>query len=255
MPQPYSGGGLEDMLRITLLLLVLANMAYYLWSHERLVHWGLGPVAQTEPQRLAQQIRPDALRFFPDPPPVPEAGANTAPSPEEKTGAPAEDDRAVTAQSPLPMEEPTQCLLAADIDAAAGGAALHQSLLAQVPRAQWEMTQTRQSGRWMVYMGPFANATQLERVRTDLRARGVEFARPGAALEPGLSLGRFSSEQAAARYMRNLVAQGVAVSRVVQERPDMVSYTLRLPAATPALRAQVEALAAAVLAQHPLRPC
>lgn len=43
------------------LLLVLLNAAYYAWSHDMLRAYGLGPLRQAEPQRLQQQIRPDAL--------------------------------------------------------------------------------------------------------------------------------------------------------------------------------------------------
>lgn len=49
------------MLRLLVLLLVLLNAAYYAWSHDMLRAYGLGPLRQAEPQRLQQQIRPEAL--------------------------------------------------------------------------------------------------------------------------------------------------------------------------------------------------
>ena len=49
------------MLRLLVLLLVLLNAAYYAWSHDMLRAYGLGPSRQAEPQRLRQQIRPEAL--------------------------------------------------------------------------------------------------------------------------------------------------------------------------------------------------
>lgn len=49
------------MLRLLVLLLVLLNAAYYAWSHDLLRAYGLGPLRQVEPQRLKQQIRPEAL--------------------------------------------------------------------------------------------------------------------------------------------------------------------------------------------------
>jgi len=88
-----------------------------------------------------------------------------------------------------------------------------------------------------------------------LRERGVPFDRPSnPALEPGLSLGRFSTEEAAQRGLSNLTVKGVRTARVMQERPDTPGYTLRLPAVDDALRAQVEALRPA-LAGKTLRPC
>jgi hypothetical protein len=49
------------MLRIVFLLLLLGNAGYYLWSHGYLAGMGLAPELQSEPQRLQEQIRPDAL--------------------------------------------------------------------------------------------------------------------------------------------------------------------------------------------------
>ena len=52
------------MLRLTVLLLLLANGIYFAWAHGYLLAWGQGPVQQSEPQRVAQQLRPDALRLL-----------------------------------------------------------------------------------------------------------------------------------------------------------------------------------------------
>ncbi len=52
------------MLRVLVLLLVLANAGYFAWSQGLLAAWGSGPVAAGEPQRLRQQIRPEALRIL-----------------------------------------------------------------------------------------------------------------------------------------------------------------------------------------------
>ena len=52
------------MLRFIVLLLLLANGAYYAWASGFLQDWGYGPVAQREPQRLSQQVRPEAVRVI-----------------------------------------------------------------------------------------------------------------------------------------------------------------------------------------------
>lgn len=49
------------MARLALLVLLLANVGFFAWSHDWLRDFGLGPERQSEPQRIAQQIRPDAL--------------------------------------------------------------------------------------------------------------------------------------------------------------------------------------------------
>jgi hypothetical protein len=52
------------MLRLIVLLLLLGNAAYFAWAKGLLAPWGLAPVQQSEPQRLAQQIRPQAIRIL-----------------------------------------------------------------------------------------------------------------------------------------------------------------------------------------------
>lgn len=52
------------MLRLTVLLLLLANAAYFAWSQGVLAPWGLAPAQQAEPQRLEQQISPQAVRIL-----------------------------------------------------------------------------------------------------------------------------------------------------------------------------------------------
>ena len=52
------------MLRLVVLLLVLANAGYFAWSQGLLAAWGFAPAATGEPQRLRQQIKPEALRIL-----------------------------------------------------------------------------------------------------------------------------------------------------------------------------------------------
>ena len=53
------------MLRLVVLLLVLLNAAYYAWSHGLLRAYGWAPAEQREPQRLEQQLRPQAIQILP----------------------------------------------------------------------------------------------------------------------------------------------------------------------------------------------
>ncbi len=52
------------MLRLIFLLLILVNGLYFAWSQGLLSGLGWAPVQQSEPQRLGQQIRPEALRVL-----------------------------------------------------------------------------------------------------------------------------------------------------------------------------------------------
>ena len=87
-------------------------------------------------------------------------------------------------------------------------------------------------------------------------ARKVPFDRPNnPTLEPGLSLGRFSSEEAAQRALTTLGNQGVRTARVVVERAEARGFTLRLPALDSATRAQVETQLRPALGEKRLRTC
>ncbi|MFV0600680.1 MAG: hypothetical protein ACK5NE_02455 [Brachymonas sp.] len=55
------------MLRWMLALVVMANLLFLAWSQHWLAPLGLGPVSQREPQRLQQQVRPEAIVLRPAP--------------------------------------------------------------------------------------------------------------------------------------------------------------------------------------------
>ena len=235
------------MLRFFVLVLLLANAAYYAWSQGLLLEWGLAPVSQSEPQRLAEQIRPEALRVVGSKISAPAVAPAAAA--QEPTSAPV----------PAPVEAPVaaapagECLQAGVFDEEQA-AALRRAA-ASLPQGSWTLERTTIAGRWMVYMGRFADADVLAKKRAELREMNVPYDRPASAsLEPGLSLGRFSTEEAAQRGLSNLTAKGVRTARVVQERNDAPGYMLRLPAADSALRARVEALRTP-MAGKALRPC
>ena len=250
------------MLRIVFALLLAANLGYYLWSHGQLAGLGLEPAAEAEPQRLERQIRPEALQIVAgqtdavqpqaapepavdDPAPVESAPAGAAPA-----AAPVAPEPAATASAP---KEPVSCLQSGGLDERQADHL--RRALAALPRGQWQLDASQQSGRWMVYMGKFPDAEFLDRKRGELRAMNVEFDRAGGNFEPGLSLGRFSSEEAAGRQLATLSRQGVRTARVVQERPELTTYTLRLPKATAGFKAEVLALAGKGLDGKSLRAC
>lgn len=235
------------MLRFFVLVLLLANAGYYAWSQGLVREWGLAPASQAEPQRLEQQIQPEALRVGrgknpPAPPSVP------VPAP---TAAPAS---AVASEPVAAAPVAGDCLQAGVFDEEQADALRRAA--AALPQDSWSLQRTTIAGRWMVYMGRFADADVLAKKRAELRELGVPFDRPNnPSLEPGLALGRFSTEEAAQRGLGNLAAKGVRTARVVQERPDAPGYQLRLPAVSGALRAQVDRTLLPALAGKALRPC
>ena len=212
------------MLRALLALLLLANLAYFAWTQGHLGQFGLRPQQTGEPQRLAQQVKPETIRLLNGP-------KSEAPAPETQAAVPA------------PPAEPTACYEATGFTPAQAELLRAELRLLSWGDAAWQLTEQRSAGRWIVYMGRYESAEQATRKKAELRALGVEYRdvnTPG--LTPGLALGTYSSEEAARTALRQVEASGVRTARVVPERPESVSHQLRLPAITEAQRDQLMAL-------------
>ena len=217
------------MLRLTVLLLLLANAGYYAWTEGYLLAWGLGPTQQSEPQRLQQQVRPEAVRVLP-----------------------AEELRRVEAQL-AQAPRPPECLLSPGLEQAQAG--VLRSLLASWPAGSWNLEGVTEPPRWIVYMGPYAGLEQVARKRAELRQLGISFEPVNnPQLEPGLSLGGYPSEAAATQQLAALAERGVRTARVVQERPEQRGERLLLPAVDDTLRPRLDELKT-VLGTKTLRPC
>ena len=237
------------MLRLAVIVLLLANAGYYAWSQGLLKDWGFAPEEQAEPQRMNQQIRPETLQILRVNPSrnAPPASSQAAPA-----GAAVASSSASSSPSSPSAPEAGECLQAGVFDERQAEAL--RATLAPLPQGSWQLDPTPIPGRWMVYMGRFDDLETMDRKRAELRARKVDHDRAGGKLEYGLSLGRFSSKEAAERELTNLANKGVRTARVLQERPDATGFTLRLPAVTDALRPQLEPLRTA-MAGKTLRAC
>lgn len=237
------------MLRLAVIALLLANAGYYAYTQGWLRSAGLVTPEQAEPQRLQQQIRPETLKVLraqgatnnPTPPPAPAA----APAAVTAASAPAP-----TATAPADAGECLQAGVFDDKQAAA-----LRTAAAGLPPGSWSLEPTPITGRWMIYMGRFDDQDTLDKKRAELRARKVDFDRAGGTLEPGLSLGRFSTEEAAQRGLTALNAQGVRTARVVQERQAATGFILKLPAVTDAQRQQWLATLRPAMAGKTLGSC
>ncbi|WP_298210959.1 SPOR domain-containing protein [Acidovorax sp.] len=231
------------MLRLAVIVLLLANAGYFAWSQGHLRPWGLAPEEQAEPQRMDQQIRPETLQILKV---APGKTASSTPAPAATTSA------AAAVDTPAPPADPAECLQAGVFDERQAEAL--RAAASGLPQGSWVLEPTPIPGRWMVYMGRFDDVETLDKKRAELRARKVDFDRAGGTLELGLSLGRFSTKDAAERELTNLGNKGVRTARVLQERPDATGFTLRLPAVNDALRPQLDALRSAMVGKT-LRSC
>ena len=220
------------MLRLLILILLLANGGYYAWSHGHLREWGFAPVQEGEPQRMNQQLRPETLQIL--------------------RAKPANFPAQTPVSEATPPASAAECLQAGVFDERQAEAV--RTAAAGLPQGSWVLEPTPTPARWMVYMGRFEDQEALDKKRTELRARKVEFDRPGGTLEIGLSLGRFTTEDAAKRELVTLGEKGVRTARVIQERPETPGFTLRLPAVNDALRPQLDTLRS-TMAGKTLRTC
>ena len=211
------------MLRLLALVLVLANAAYLAWSQSWLASYGFAPAVQAEPQRLAQQLRPEAMRLL------------TVVEARQLEGKPA-------ATSSTSAQAASECLQAGLFTDEQAGL-LRARLQASLPTGSWSLEPGTEGGRWMVYMGKFSNSETLAVKRSELRQIGVPFELlTNPAFGPGLALGRFANQANADTELVNLFERGVRGARVVQERPEVRGQLLTVPAADAYLRSLLDGL-------------
>ncbi len=226
------------MLRLLVLALVLANAGYWAWSQGLLAAYGVAPAVQSEPQRLATQIRPEAIRLL-TPDEAKKLEASPAPAPAASVATAAQTTECL--QAGLFTEEQT--------------AALRPALEAALPSGSWQFESSVEPARWIVYMGKYAKEEVLAKKRGELRQLGVAF-RPvtNPALAPGLALASFPAQADAEKELARIATKGVRTARVTQERAEARGQTLKFGAVDAALRAQLDSLKPQ-LEGKPLQSC
>ena len=213
------------MLRLLVLALLLANAGYLAWGQGWLASLGMGPATQSEPLRVAQQLRPEAMRLItgndagrPGESPPPEAG------------------------TPMASAAVAECLQAGVYSDEQAGLLRKRLLQASLPPDTWMLEPATAPGSWLVYMGKYNNPETLATKRSELRRLNVEFESLANGLGPALSLGRFASAAEAQTGLAKVAARGVISARVLQERPPVQGQRLVLPRADAGLKAQLEAI-------------
>lgn len=213
------------MLRLTVLLLVLANAGYWAWSQGLLAAYGLAPAVQSEPQRMATQIRPEAIRLL-----TPDEAKKLETRPAQG---------AVTAAASEAPAAP-ECLQAGMFNEQQT-AALRASLETALPAGTWQFESAIEPARWIVYMGKYNTDESLAKKRGELRQLGVAF-RPvtNPALAPGLALASFAAQADADKELARIATKGVRTARVTQERAETRGHMLKLASVDTELRARLE---------------
>ncbi|MDP2368706.1 SPOR domain-containing protein [Rhodoferax sp.] len=219
------------MLRFAVLSLLLINGLYFAWSQGLLRAYGFAPAEQREPQRLAQQLRPEAWRLL---------------NPEEL--------RRVETAARVAFR-PTECLMAGLFDEERSATLRHTLERSALPAGSWSLDEASEPGRWIVYMGKYPSMEAARKKRAELASLSLKSEFVGdPKLEPGLSLGGFDSVAAANSELMELVKRGVRAAKVVQLREPVQGIRLRLSSVDDTLRARLDEIRPA-LADKPLRPC
>jgi hypothetical protein len=239
------------MLRLIVLLLTLANAGYYAWSHDLLAAYGFAPASQTEPQRMAQQIKPEALRIL-TPQQLrqiesasPAAALVPASAQASSSASPASSSIASSSTfstSTASLSTATECLQAGLFNEEQT-LVLRERLTSALPAGSWELQSAVDPGRWLVYMGKYNSADAVTKKKAELRGLGVSFETlRNAALEPGLSLGSFKAQSEADAELARVAKKGVKTAKVIQEKAEQRGQRLKLAKVNPALRSQLDAI-------------
>lgn len=218
------------MLRALALVLLLANGVYFAWANGYLLPYGFGPAAQSEPQRLAQQVKPEAIRLL---------SAKEFQRIEDQVKA---------------EQEHKECLQAGPFDATQAEG-LRRALAEALPPEAWQVDEAPIAPRWIIYMGKYASADVLAKKRAEVAGMNLSVeSLKNAALEPGFSLGAYASKAEADAALARLAAKGLHTARVLQEQAAGMAYRLTLPAVNAALKPKLEGVQAA-LAGKSLHAC
>jgi hypothetical protein len=210
------------MLRYFVLLLLLANGLYFAWSSAYLKPIGWAPAAQSEPQRVQAQIKPEAIRLL----------------------SLSEAKRLETLAA-ASVPKPPECLQTALLNDTQASSL--RSLAAQLPNADWSLRRVAEPARWIIYMGKYPNTQALARKKTELRSLGLSYENlKNPMLEPGFSIGAYSSQTQANQALAGLAKRGVRTARVVQELPERSGQIFKLTSVDDALRPKLEALKAGI---------
>ena len=255
------------MIRLVVLL-VLANLGYWAWAGGLLAPVGLSPTSQSEPQRLSQQIRPEALRIL-TPQEAQQLSAGTLAPASGDTApplAPANLSNPAAGLDTVTAGVTAECLQAGLFtDAQAKG--LQTRLETALPAGNWRFEAAQEPARWLVYMGKYSDADALAKKRGELLRLGVA-TEPltSGALQPGLALAHFDTQAAASDELARIAKRGVRSARVVLERSEQRGQRLLLPSglgsagpaapagSTASAKQQLDAFKP-LLAGKPLLPC
>lgn len=206
------------MMRAIVIALMVANLGFWGWSAGWL---GQGARAeQREPERLAKQVRPEAVVLG--------------------GGAP----KTVAKPAAAPAAAAQECLEAGPFNPTELVRAEAALVQASVPSEAWNDVATDQPGTWIVYLGRYSDPEVLARKEEEVKRLRLtpERLQDGSELQPGLVLGRYTSRSAADDALGLMTMRGLQNARVIAFAPPRTTHVLRIERPNDALKAQLVAL-------------
>jgi hypothetical protein len=216
------------MLRLLVLLLIVANIAFYAWTQGMLDGVvGMRAQGDREPDRLQRQVRPETIRVL---------------SPASAVAAVAEAPPVCLEAGPYTPEQ---------ITAAEG---VLQTVL---PPGSWASIRAEKPAVWVVYMGKYPNREALQKKADELKRLKISFeeVRNNPELEDGLALGRYDNRAAAEKALADITQRGVRTARVETLSPLLVTHSLRVERADASLQSRLAGLRAEALLGKPFALC
>lgn len=220
------------LLRLMVLALTLANLGYYAWTEgwlDSLV--SVRSTGDREPQRLEQQVKPEAVRLS-----------------KAASGVVAASSQPVSVAAAAPSSAPPPAPAASCIES--GPYRKEEVGLAEaafrsvLPPGGWVNVPSERPGVWMLFMGRFIDDEARGRKEGELKRRNTAYEKIDAPPEfaRGLSLGRFDSRAKAEAAQVELNRIGVRTARVVLFTPPLAQHTLRVEKAEAAVSSKLKAL-------------
>ena len=214
-------------MRVTALLLLLANVAFLAWAL-----YAPEP-GNVEPQLIAQQLKPDAIHLLSDQ----QVAAMEVKKPEE----PAKADEPAKAEEPA---KPAVCLEwgafpSADV------AKAREALTSVVSGVRITERQAEEATGWWVVIPPLANRQAALQKVAELKRLGIDedfIVQEDSRFRFAVSLGIFRTEEAARAHLDQLRTRGVRTAQVgVRQTPVPRSF-LQVRGTLEDMRARVASL-------------
>jgi hypothetical protein len=250
------------MLRLIVVLLALANGAFYAWHAGWLPALGAAaPEGSNGGSRLAEQVHPERLLVITASGAAQASASGTASTTETASSGGAmaasvastpssqTSSASVSASEAQTPASATTTAAAQCLEAGPFTPDENRQALLQVgkvmPKGSWSTQAVSVPGLWLVYMGPYPDAESLQRKLVELRRLknlSFEEVRSPSNLALGVALGRFADERQANASLETMRLRGVRTARVVNARPAMELMVLRVPQASESDQSKLSAV-------------